>query len=59
MATPGKAVVRLSGKRGVKPSGRAAVFNSKGECPECCCVARVKAGDLSDPDHHCPPVSSP
>lgn len=34
--TPGKAVARASGKRGVLADGKAAVFNSAGACPACC-----------------------
>jgi hypothetical protein len=36
MPTAGRVVVRESGKRGVLPSGRAAVFNAEGKCPTCC-----------------------
>lgn len=36
MATPGKAVVRPGGKRGVLSSGKAAVFGAQGQCPACC-----------------------
>jgi len=38
MATAGKGVVIESGKRGVLPSGKLAIFNSAGACP-CCCGA--------------------
>lgn len=37
MATAGKTVVRPGGKRGVLASGKAAVFDSEGQCPACCC----------------------
>jgi len=36
MATAGKGVVIDTGKRGVLASGKAAVFNADGDCPECC-----------------------
>ena len=36
MATAGKGVIIESGKRGVLPSGKLAIFNSAGACP-CCC----------------------
>lgn len=36
MATPGKIVVTSSGKRGVRSTGKVAIFNSHGGCPECC-----------------------
>ena len=37
MDTAGKAVVRPGGKRGVLVGGKAAVFDSEGQCPACCC----------------------
>lgn len=36
MATPGMAVILVGGKRGLRPGGKAAVFNIDGECPGCC-----------------------
>jgi hypothetical protein len=36
MPTAGRVVVRESGKRGLLPSGRVAVFNAEGKCPTCC-----------------------
>lgn len=36
MSKSGKIVLTASGKRGVLPSGKVALFNSVGECPECC-----------------------
>lgn len=36
MATAGKTIILPSGKRGVLASGKAAVFNGDGLCPECC-----------------------
>lgn len=36
MALRGRAVVKPNGKRGVLPSGKAAVFTVDHQCPECC-----------------------
>jgi len=36
MSTAGKIVVRENGKRGVRSTGRVAVFNSQGACTSCC-----------------------
>jgi hypothetical protein len=36
MATPGKIVLLPSGKRGVRSSGKFAVFGADGQCPICC-----------------------
>lgn len=43
MGTPGKTVLLENGKRGLLSSGKAAVFNSSGECETCC-------GGGSNPD---------
>ena len=39
MAAAGKAVVLPSGKRGLLPGGKTAVFDAAGECAACCVVA--------------------
>jgi hypothetical protein len=36
MARNGKIVITDSGKRGVRTTGKTAVFNTNGECEECC-----------------------
>ena len=36
MSTPGKGVVLAGGKRGVRKSGKSAVFNANGACASCC-----------------------
>lgn len=36
MATAGNIVLTGKGKRGLRSNGKAAVFNSRGGCPECC-----------------------
>jgi len=36
MARNGKIVITDSGKRGVRTTGKTAVFNTNGECAECC-----------------------
>jgi hypothetical protein len=36
MAGAGMAVILAGGKRGLRPGGKAAVFNADGECPGCC-----------------------
>jgi len=36
MATSGKRVLTASGKAGIRSTGKSAIFNSNGECAECC-----------------------
>ncbi len=49
MPTPGKAVVRQSGKRGVNASGKAMVFDQDGCCRSCCpCVPYVLASRVTN-----------
>jgi len=36
MGTPGKAMIRTDGKRGLLSNGKVAVFDANGNCPECC-----------------------
>ena len=38
MRAPGKAVILVSGKRGVLPSGKAAVYDTNAACSPCCSV---------------------
>src|SRR5690554_5805021 len=49
MATAGKTVVRSGGKRGVLASGKAAVFDSEGQCSTCCNI--YKLTPCYDPDN--------
>jgi hypothetical protein len=37
MNTPGARVIRSSGKLGLLSGGQVALFNSSGDCPDCCC----------------------
>lgn len=36
MGVPGKTVVQASGKVGILPSGKTAIWDAEGECPTCC-----------------------
>lgn len=47
MATPGDAVLRDDGKRGLLEDGRVALFNEQGQCPSCC-VELTQAWSFTD-----------
>ncbi len=46
MSTAGKIVVTAAGKRGLHSSGKAASFNSQGDCPECCSECPLCSDDV-------------
>jgi len=50
MATAGRGVIIESGKRGVLPSGKLAIFNSAGACP-CCCGGYLTMDPISGRDY--------
>jgi hypothetical protein len=58
MGTPGAQVILASGKRGILPSGKRALYDANGECPECCesdiCTdpgyATIQIADYADGD---------
>ncbi len=56
MGTPGRAVVRSTGKRGLRTSGRAAVRDHLGECSPCCghCQGQyiTSFSGFGPPSHH-------
>ena len=56
MGTPGKVVVRDSGKRGLRTSGNASVRDFLGECPECCVPCVCVQGFIAP---HGPPGMPP
>ncbi|MEK7755384.1 MAG: hypothetical protein AAB654_25895 [Acidobacteriota bacterium] len=51
MGTPGMAVLRPSGMRGLHPNGMAVLFNPDGTCATCCPRALVLASYVTNAEH--------
>jgi len=48
MATQGKTVILETGKRGLRQSGKGALYDEDGKCPECCCKIKVLASFVTN-----------
>ncbi len=51
MGTPGKTVLRPSGKRGLHPNGMGVLFNPDGTCASCCPQALLLASYITNAEY--------
>ena len=48
METQGKTVLSESGKRALRKTGKGALFDENGNCPDCCCQITVLASFVTN-----------